>query len=54
MNQDIKAMLAKITEPVAHVDWVRKLTQVEFSINNTVHSTTKYDAVWSRAERGDF
>ena len=41
VNRDIKAMLAKLTEPITHADWVRMLTQVEFSINNTVHSTTK-------------
>ena len=34
-------MLAKLTEPVEHSDWVDKLSQVEFAINNSVHCTTK-------------
>lgn len=40
-NRVIKAMLAKLTDPMDHGDWVRQLTRVELSINNTVHSTTK-------------
>lgn len=37
----IKAMLAKISEPVQHSDWYKLLARVEYAINNSVHSTTK-------------
>lgn len=41
VNRVLKAMLAKLTEPVNHSDWVSRLTEVEFAINNTVHASTK-------------
>lgn len=40
-NRVIKAMLAKITDPIDHSDWVQQLSSVEFAVNNTVHCTTK-------------
>lgn len=42
MNRDLKAMLSKLAESVEHADWSDKLTQVEYAMNNTNHSTTKY------------
>lgn len=41
VNRVIKAILAKTTEPIEHSDWVKKLSNVEFAVNNTVHCTTK-------------
>lgn len=41
VNRVIKAMLAKISEPVHHSDWAKLLTRVEYAINNSVHSVTK-------------
>lgn len=41
INRDLKAMLAKLTEPIGHADWVRKLSEVEFAMNNTVHSSIR-------------
>lgn len=36
VHRDLKAMLAKLIEPVEHADWVSMLTRVEFA----VHSST--------------
>lgn len=41
VNRVIKAMTAKLTEPIEHSDWVKQLSNVEFAMNNTVHCTTK-------------
>lgn len=41
VNRVIKAMLAKISDPVQHSDWSKLLTKVEYAINNSVHSVTK-------------
>lgn len=41
VNRTLKAMLAKLTEPINHTDWKKKLIEVEFAINNTIHSATK-------------
>ena len=41
VNRVIKAMISKITEPIQHADWSSKLSQVEYAINNSTHSTTK-------------
>lgn len=37
----MKTVLAKITDPISHADWKKKLSDVEFALNNTVHCTTK-------------
>lgn len=34
-------MLAKLTEPIDHANWVQKLSEVEFAMNNTIHASTK-------------
>ena len=34
-------MLATISEPIQHSDWSRPHLDVEYAINNSVHSTTK-------------
>lgn len=41
VNRVLKAMTAKVTDPIDHSDWVKQLSKVEFSLNNTVHCTTK-------------
>lgn len=41
VNRIIKAMLAKISEPIQHSDWHKLLRKIEFAINNSVHSSTK-------------
>lgn len=40
-NRILKSLLAKVTEPVQHSDWVKMLTRVEYAINNSVHSVTR-------------
>ncbi|KAI8116342.1 Transposon Tf2-11 polyprotein [Lucilia cuprina] len=46
VNRILKSMLAKLTEPVTHADWVSKLVNVEYALNNTIHATThKYPSV---------
>lgn len=41
MNRTLRAMLSKLSEPMAHADWVRQLSQVEYALNNTVHRSVK-------------
>lgn len=41
VNRVLKAMLAKLTEPINHADWKKRLLDVEFAINNTVYCTTQ-------------
>lgn len=41
VNRVITPMLGKLSEPISHADWSHKLMQVEYALNNTVHSTTK-------------
>lgn len=41
VNRTLKAMLSKLSEPLAHSDWVRQLAQVEYALNNTVQRSTK-------------
>lgn len=41
VNRTLKAMLAKISEPIQHSDWHKLLRRVEFAINNSVHSSTR-------------
>ncbi|XP_036342307.1 uncharacterized protein LOC118751595 [Rhagoletis pomonella] len=40
VNRVLKTMLGKLTEPINHADWSSKLFQVEYVINNSIHSTT--------------
>lgn len=40
-NRTMKAVLAKLTEPMNHTDWGAKMSEVEFALNNTVHCTAK-------------
>lgn len=40
VNRVIKAMLGKITNPVDNSDWVKRLKEVQFAINNTVSRST--------------
>lgn len=40
-NAVLKKCLAKTTSPIDHADWVNALNQIEWSMNNAVHATTK-------------
>lgn len=40
VNRVLKAMLGKITTPVDNSDWVKRLKDVQFAINNTVSRST--------------
>lgn len=42
VNRVIKPMLGKLSEPICHADWSLKLKQVEYALNNSIHSTTKH------------
>lgn len=41
VNRVIKPMLGKLSEPISHADWSLKLRQVEYALNNSIHSTTQ-------------
>lgn len=41
VNRVLKAMLAKLSEPINHSDWSGQLSRVEHAMNNSVHRTTK-------------
>lgn len=41
VNRVITPILGKLSEPISHADWSHKLLQVEYALNNSVHSTTK-------------
>ena len=41
VNRVLKTILSKITNPLNHSDWVNKLTDVEFAINNSVNCSTR-------------
>lgn len=41
VNRTLTGMLGKLSEPLQHSDWVKMLNQVEYALNNTIHSTTK-------------
>lgn len=40
VNRVIKGMLGKVTEPIEHSNWVAKIKDVEFAINNTSNRCT--------------
>lgn len=44
VNRVLTAMMSKITEPVNHSDWAKMLDEVEFALNNSIHSSTKKTA----------
>lgn len=41
VNRVLKSMLGKLSEPLKHADWSKRLLQVEAAINNSIHSITK-------------
>lgn len=41
VNRVMKTMLGKLSAPLTHADWSLKLSQIEYAINNSTHSTTK-------------
>lgn len=41
VNRVIKAMLSKTTDPMNHSDWTKMLSEIEFALNNSVHSSTR-------------
>lgn len=38
----VKSILGKLSEPISHADWALRLPEVEYAINNSTHSSTKY------------
>lgn len=42
VNRVVTPMLAKLSEPLRHADWASKLVEIEWALNNSVHSTTKF------------
>lgn len=42
VNRTLKAILGKLSEPIDHANWVQMLPKVEFALNNTKHSSTKF------------
>lgn len=42
VNRVLKAMLGKITEPLEHADWVARLDDVEYALNNTKSRSTGF------------
>lgn len=52
----ITPMLGKLSKPISHADWSHKLLQVEYVLNNSVHSTTKKtpsDMLFGVRQRGE-
>jgi transposase InsO family protein len=41
INRTLKSMLSKLSDPLDHSDWSKKLEEVEFTMNNSTHSSTK-------------
>lgn len=44
VNRVITAMLSKMTEPINHDNWSKMLEQIEFALNNSLHSSTRQTA----------
>lgn len=42
VNRVLTPMLSKSVEPISQADWPKLLCNVEFALNNTVHSTIKF------------
>lgn len=42
VNRVVTLMLAKLSEPQSHADWCKKLPEIEYAINNSVHSSAKF------------
>lgn len=41
VNRILKTMLGKLTDPINHADWCKRLLEVEYAVNNSVHSTCR-------------
>ncbi|XP_053968796.1 uncharacterized protein K02A2.6-like [Anastrepha ludens] len=41
VNRVLKTMLGKLTDEIKHDDWVSKLLEVEYAMNNSIHSTCR-------------
>lgn len=41
VNRILKSMLGKLTDEINHDDWVKRLLEVEYAINNSTHSTCR-------------
>lgn len=41
VNRVLNPMLAKLSEPVNHADWVGTIPRIEYALNNSVHSSTE-------------
>lgn len=42
VNRVLKAILSKTSNPIDHSNWCSKLSEAEYALNNTFHSTTKF------------
>lgn len=42
VNRVITPMFSKAADSISHADWVRMISQVEFALNNSTHSSTKH------------
>lgn len=40
VNRVLNSMLSKLSEPIQHADWAKKLPSIEFAINNSIHRST--------------
>lgn len=57
VNRVLKSMLGKLSEPLNHADWSKRLLQVEAAMNNSVHSIIKQTPsklLFGVEQRGDF
>lgn len=57
VNRVMKSMLGKLSEPLNHADWSKRLLQVEAAINNSIHSVTKQTPsklLFGVEQRGEF
>lgn len=42
VNRVLGPMLGKLTEPLNHANWTTKLPEVEYALNNSIHSSTGF------------
>lgn len=42
VNRTLVGMLGKLANPIDHADWAKMLPKIEFAINNSIHSVTKF------------
>lgn len=42
VNRVLTSIMAKLSEPLSNADWVKKIPEIEYAINNYVHSSTGF------------